>query len=361
MKKYSPTSVDLGLATNLPLMVLDGTPSLLVTHNAHPSLPNQNIQDILLAAVANGFNSPSLRRTPSPPPSLDWSRLSLDQSAILVASPCRPRPSRHASDSHALPQASPRLPGSKFLSTCTPMVSTINVPTAREKLESDLPTTIFQGSLLAEIMVPPTQLLPGQVSHHIVAEPHDSLLNLENEVTSRCHNRSTIPLRDPTPLAIHPLYHTEPLADNLSMDCSPYAKVDPFPTPTPGKRLSLGGCYVSPRKASLPDWVVHEYLSAGPKTEPLPPLNPSRHISPPQKPHPPPHQRDPSKASSRNKDSHQPSGLDLTSKKYWRKKSRVDRASEPCPSSARHHDHHHGHSLPTPGKVFYPLLDQSQS
>ncbi|PLW57030.1 hypothetical protein PCANC_02793 [Puccinia coronata f. sp. avenae] len=286
---------DLAVATNLPLVLeRQPSPELHITGslfpNAKPIPLQRNNHHNLNIACAGGLDFPKALLDRITPP-LDWSSLSSNQSSNPAADQAnrQQRIRINYSDLETTPSSSCLTSSlQSTLLSWTP-IAFMNIPAVTEGKGEDLFNKTnhrpVSGHFVAQIIVPPhhSSISTAKIieeTPRLVTAINISLSNSEKPATHTCLNRSTR-WSAPTPLVV-PTDEAK-WRHHLRIKSS-YAKVDPFPSPTPGKRFSNIGTPGdhSPRQASLPDWVIHEYLSAGDnrkKLDPRGPLN-SLHIHP---------------------------------------------------------------------------------
>ncbi|KAI7941035.1 hypothetical protein MJO28_013320 [Puccinia striiformis f. sp. tritici] len=267
-------------------------------------------------------------------PPLDWSSLSFNQLSNSAA---------HASNQSGITS-------SQFSTNWLPIGPT-NIPAVLEKTEHQhlatqdtAPITELSSESEEITGIPLMDVIPKTTPSNPENETSPPLCPSDlNQSSSRTPLNRSVRFSDPTPLGIQ-TDETKWLHD-FSMDKS-YKKVDPFPSPRFG-RASMDASYQSPRKASLPDWVVREYLTSITlkKLEPSGTPKPLQANSSPTSRSNQLQHKDSSRTGSGTHRSATNFTLDTLNN------SRLSSISPPV-SSTRH--------VPPPGKVFYPLLDHSQ-
>ncbi|OAV89160.1 hypothetical protein PTTG_28781 [Puccinia triticina 1-1 BBBD Race 1] len=365
------TTSDFAAATNLPI-VLDST-FCLRSHSAWSSSkilahvstdlaikrsesPRHRRNDPLADIAANLPNQISkipVRMSPT----IDCSSLLFNQSSTLAALDSNQRTTGESSERK-------NLHTSWLTSSLSPLIwlpmAFVNLPTVEAKeedLQHKTKSPLASDHLATQSIDPHIDTTESCSNREENAElsdlhtlPNISLLNLEkNSTPPRCPSRlkesppntvlnRSVRFSDPTPLGIQT--DQSQWLHNFSIDTT-YDKVDAFPSPTPGKRFlgrgSIDSNYQSPRKASLPDWVVNEYLSSNNSPKKLEPIGDLKSL-----------QTHPTHKNQSNPGTQHPR-MNFTLNTY--KRSRPSTTSHSI-LPARH--------LPPPGKVFYPLLHHSE-
>ncbi|EFP83890.1 hypothetical protein PGT21_013127 [Puccinia graminis f. sp. tritici] len=381
-KSNTLTTFDFAAANNLPIVLdskscqlrplsaptLSPTPAGLsrdLAASKRPeSLDHCRKDDDPLAVLVAKLPNKILPSTPNQAsPTLGWSSLLFNQpSSPATDHAGNQRPFRDSSDAKEL--------STSWLTTCSQStlnwlpILFVNIPSPKEKEEEEDAVGKTDCNPTLTIEIPDSRRqeitdISGPQTHH-----QFSLSNVEKETTpSYCPTDSNEPssntplnrsvrFSDPTPLGLQ-MDQAQQALQSFSMDNSLYRSVDPFPSPTPGKRFlgrgSIDSNYQSPRKASLPDWVVNEYLSStntDKKLEPIGILKPGQRSS---KGKQGPEERGPTKTDAARHHHHHHPNMKFTLNSY---KNYPFSSAPPSIASVRR--------VPSPGKVFYPLLDHAQ-